>query len=93
MTTTADTRIDDAITSLGKELTEKMKGETPGVFNKAYWEGAILEWAMKDPSFKVDMFRFVDVFPTLQSKDQVTQHINEYLLKDGRELPTLIRCV
>lgn len=90
MTTTSDARIDDAIANLGKDLTEKMKGETPGVFNKAYWEGAILEWAMKDPTFKVDMFRFVDVFPTLQSKDQVTQHINEYLLKDGRELPTLI---
>ncbi len=82
--------LDAAILKSGTALHERMKGETPGVFNKAYWEGAILEWAMKDPSFKVDMFRFVDVFPTLQSKDQVKQHIQEYLLKDGRELPALI---
>jgi len=87
MTTDA---LNAAITTTGAALHERMKGETPGVFNKAYWEGAILEWAMKDPSFKVDMFRFVDVFPTLQTKDQVKQHINEYLLKDGRELPSLI---
>ena len=86
----AEAALDDAIQKAGADLHARMKGETPGVFNKAYWEGAILEWAMKDPSFKVDMFRFVDVFPTLQTKDQVKQHINEYLLKDGRELPALI---
>lgn len=90
MTTSNDPRLDDAILKLGVDLTAKMKGETPGVFNKAYWEGAILEWAMKDPGFKVDMFRFVDVFASLQTKDQVKQHIEEYLLKEGRELPTLI---
>ncbi len=82
--------LDQEIQKAGAALFEKMKGETPGVFNKAYWEGAILEWAMKDPGFKVDMFRFVDVFPTLKTKDQVTQHIKEYLLKEGRELPGLI---
>jgi RHH-type transcriptional regulator, proline utilization regulon repressor / proline dehydrogenase / delta 1-pyrroline-5-carboxylate dehydrogenase len=81
---------DAAILEKGSALWQKMQGETPGVFNKAYWEGAILEWAMKDPSFKVDMFRFVDVFPTLRTKEQVKQHIEEYLLKEGRELPTLI---
>lgn len=90
MTTTSDPRLDEAILKLGADITAKMKGETPGVFNKAYWEGAILEWAMKDPGFKVDMFRFVDVFASLQTKDQVKQHIEEYLLRDGRELPTLI---
>jgi RHH-type proline utilization regulon transcriptional repressor/proline dehydrogenase/delta 1-pyrroline-5-carboxylate dehydrogenase len=82
--------LDDAILQAGEDLFARMKGETPGVFNKAYWEGLILEWAMKDPSFKVDMFRFVDVLPTLTTKDQVTAHIKEYLLKGDRELPTLI---
>ncbi len=88
--TAAETVLDQEIERAGVALTEKMKGEHPGVFNKAYWEGAILEWAMKDPGFKVDMFRFVDVFPSLKTKDQVSQHIKEYLLKDGRELPALI---
>ncbi len=90
MTTTTDPRSDEAIVALGIDLHQKMKGETPGVFNKAYWEGAILEWAMKDPGFKVDMFRFVDVFASLTTKDQIKQHIEEYLLKEGRQLPTLI---
>ena len=71
---------------LGQELYAKMQGETPGVFNKDYWQGRVLEWAMKDPSFKVDMFRFVDVLPMLETKEQVAAHVKEYLLKEGREL-------
>lgn len=82
--------IESAIHALGEDLWKRMKGETPGVFNKDFWQGRILEWAMKDPSFKVDMFRFVDVLPTLETKEQVSQHVREYLLKEGRELPAVM---
>ena len=82
---------DQAIVQYGEEIWEKMQGEIPGVFNKDYWQGRILEWAMKDPSFKIDMFRFVDVLPVLKSKDQVATHIKEYLLQDDRELPMVIK--
>ena len=82
--------LDTAIYALGEDLWSRMKGETPGVFNKDFWQGRILEWAMKDPSFKVDMFRFVDVLPTLETKEQVSQHVREYLLKEGRELPAVM---
>jgi len=90
MTTLSKDRIDDAILHDGKDLFAKMKGEAPGVFNTAYWQGALLEWAMKDPDFKIDMFRFVDVLPVLDDKEQVSRHIKEYLLKEGRELPAVM---
>ena len=83
--------IDQLILEQGKELFEKMKGEAPGVFNKDFWQGRILEWAMKDPEFKVDMFRFVDVLPALETTEQVSAHIKEYLLKDGRPLPAVMK--
>lgn len=83
--------LEAAILALGQELTKRMKGENPGVFNKDYWQGRIMEWAMKDPSFKVDMFRFVDVLPVLESTDQVSRHVREYLLRDGRELPGVMK--
>ncbi len=83
--------LNDDIKRLGSELYTKMQGETPGIFNKDYWQGRIIEWAMKDPSFKVDMFRFVDVLPSLHTKDQVAAHVREYLLKEGRELPTVMK--
>jgi len=82
--------LESQIQELGGELWSRIRGEVPGVFDKGYWQGKILEWAMRDPSFKVDMFRFVDVLPTLVETEQVSRHVREYLLKPGRELPTLL---
>ena len=78
------------ILNIGKEIEEKMRGEKPGLFNSNYWQGRMMEWVMEDSSFKTDMFRFVDVLPTLLSKEQISVHIREYLLKDNRKLPTLL---
>lgn len=78
------------IEALGLKLFEEMRGEKPGVFNSDYWQGKLMDWVMKDPSFKVDLFRFVDVLPQLETSDQVARHIREYLLKEGRVLPGVI---
>lgn len=78
------------ISSTGTELWKSIRGQVPGIFNRGYWQGRILEWAMGDPSFKIDLFRFVDVLPTLTETDQVSTHMRQYLLKEGRELPTLL---
>ena len=74
----------------GERLHKEMAGRTPGVFNAAYWEGRLMEWAMRDPAFKVDLLRFVDALPVLQTTDQIASHVREYLLKEGRDVPTLL---
>ncbi|MEI6806550.1 MAG: proline dehydrogenase family protein, partial [Myxococcaceae bacterium] len=78
------------IEALGLQLFQDMRGEKPGVFNSDYWQGKLMDWVMKDPSFKVDLFRFVDVLPQLETSDQVAKHVREYLLKEGRVLPGVI---
>jgi RHH-type transcriptional regulator, proline utilization regulon repressor / proline dehydrogenase / delta 1-pyrroline-5-carboxylate dehydrogenase len=82
--------IDAEILKLGEEVWHRMQGELPGLFNAHYWHGRILDWVMRDPDFKVDLFRFVDVLPVLQTTSQVAQHVRAYLLKDGRELPGVL---
>ena len=82
--------LESDIRQLGEKLWSRIQGAVPGVFDKGYWQGKILEWAMRDASFKVDMFRFVDVLPTLVETDQVSRHVREYLIKPGRELPALV---
>lgn len=84
------TQSDPAIQRLGLALWKEMQGEVPGVFNKDFWQGKILEWAMKDPSFRVDMFRLVDVLPVLKSRQQIVQHLKDYLIRPGRDLPTVL---
>src|SRR5207249_5020917 len=86
----AGENLETQIHELGSELWNRIRGEVPGVFDKGYWQGRILDWAMQDPSFKIDMFRFVDVLPTLEETEQVSKHVREYLLKPGRELPALV---
>ncbi len=79
------------IREVGEDLFRRMKGQTPGLFNKAWWSGQVLEWAMRDPAFKTEMFRFVDVFPVLASPEDVARHIQEYLLAPGVNPPTVIK--
>ncbi len=76
---------------IGRELFKKMKGQKPGVFNKAWWQGQVMEWSMKDEDFKTEMFRFVDVFPVLQTPDDVYKHLEEYLMKPGLNVPGVIK--
>jgi RHH-type proline utilization regulon transcriptional repressor/proline dehydrogenase/delta 1-pyrroline-5-carboxylate dehydrogenase len=82
--------VESQIRAKGLELWKLVRGQVPGIFNRGYWQGRMLEWAMADPSFKIDLFRFVDVLPTLQTTEQISAHMRQYLLKPGRELPTLL---
>ncbi len=82
---------EDRVRAIGEDLFARMQGNTPGVFDKAWWSGQVLEWAMKDPAFKTEMFRFVDVFPVLDGPEEIGRHIQEYLLRPGINPPTVIK--
>jgi len=78
---------DERVVQIGKEIFDRMKGQTPSVFNKDWWSGKIMEFSMKDEAFKVEMFRFVDVFPTLRDHVQVAQHLQEYFCRPDTNFP------
>ena len=44
-----------------------------------------MDWAMSRPAFKTQLFRFVDVFPALEERDDIARHLAEYF--DGVEVP------
>lgn len=85
--TVTETNTEERIQSLGKTLWERIQHETPGAFNREYWVGKVLEWAMDDRELKVDLFRLVDVLPVLHKAEQVREHVQDYLLKPDRKLP------
>src|SRR3977135_441196 len=41
---------------------------------------------MKDPHFKTQLFRFVDVLPSLKSSAEIVRHLQEYLGDKAVEL-------
>ena len=79
------------IMELGEQYWKRMKGETPSLFDRQYWQGQILDWLMNDESFKVDAFRFVDVLPALKTTAAIGSHVSQYLLKEDRNLPVSVR--
>ncbi len=49
----------------------------------------LMEWAMRDERFKVQLFHFVDVLPMLPDYDALLDHLVEYLGAEGVRFPLL----
>ncbi len=58
----------------------------PGILSKKGAYARIMEWSMKDPVFKTQLFRFVDVLPSLNSSADIVRHLQEYLGDKAVEL-------
>ena len=65
--------------------------DAPTLFSKKGFYGALMEWAMRDEHFKIQLFRFVDVLPTLTSSAEISRHLNEYLGDDHVNLSPALR--
>ena len=79
--------VEARIEALGRQIFAGMEKQSPSIFNKDFWSGKMMEWSMKDEAFKIQMFRFVDVFPVLQTPEQIARHLQEYFSQPGREAP------
>ncbi|WP_413575185.1 proline dehydrogenase family protein [Bdellovibrio sp. HCB290] len=80
--------IQSKIVARGEEIMKRMESQSKAsIFSKDFWYGSIMEWSMKNEKFKTNMFRFVDVLPSINSGDEVARHLKEYFAEDGGKLP------
>jgi RHH-type transcriptional regulator, proline utilization regulon repressor / proline dehydrogenase / delta 1-pyrroline-5-carboxylate dehydrogenase len=63
----------------------------PSLFSRKGLYGTLMEWAMRDEQFKTQLFRFVDVLPTLNSSAEISRHLKEYLDNDQVNLSPALR--
>lgn len=75
------------ILEVGSELIESMRGAEKGMLTASFWSDKLMDWAMQDEAFKVQLFRFIDTFPTLRTPNQVHSHLIDYLSQPGVTLP------
>ena len=75
------------IRAKGQQIFDLMANETSSIFSKDYVYGQIMERSMRNEAFKIQMFRFVDVLPTLNSTNEIMRHLKEYFQSEGQELP------
>jgi RHH-type proline utilization regulon transcriptional repressor/proline dehydrogenase/delta 1-pyrroline-5-carboxylate dehydrogenase len=79
---------DNEVTALAKRIAELGSGEQAHVYRMSWWSDRMLEWAMSHPSFKTQLFRFVDVFPAMRGDADVLRHVREYF--DQGDVPRML---
>ena len=79
--------LEGRIGETGMLLYNLMEAESNSFFKREYWTGKLFDWCMHNEPFKVQMFRFIDVFPYLKRPDSVMRHIREYFSEPDTRLP------
>lgn len=75
---------------LARVLVERARDAGPLLPDATFWDERLLEFCMRHPELKAQLFRFIDVLPALPP-DQVTGHLLEYLGSARADLPLPIR--
>ncbi len=78
------------ILNRGREFFSTISGEKPSLFNKGAWMGKVMDWSMRNEQFKIQMFRFVDAFPSLTTSKLLTDHIREYFGEE-KDMPPVLQ--
>lgn len=86
-----DAAVEAVTQQFGLQLWRHLERRSPSIFQRRWWDDQILSWAMADESVKVQMFRFIDVLPTLRSRDSITRHLQEYFEEVRSHLPSAAR--
>ncbi len=79
--------LETRIVQRGRQLYSLIEEKSSSVFRKDYWTGKVMDWCMHDEDFKVEMFRFVDVFPALGEPHAVATHLREYFARPDQNFP------
>lgn len=79
--------LEPTIREIGTDLLNRSRGHKAGMLSAKFYSDWLMDWSMKDPNFKVQMFRFVDCFPVLRSTDAKFDLLSEYLSQPGVTVP------
>ena len=82
-----DEATEQRIQEIGSELLDAARSKKQSWLSAAFWSDKLMDWAMEDEEFKIQLFRFVDTFPTLVTPEQVHEHLVDYLSQPGVKLP------
>lgn len=72
---------------IGRDLLAETRSHRSSMVSKRFWSDRLVAWALKNPAFKTQLFRFIDVFPVLRTSESIHQHLLEYLQQPGVKLP------
>jgi RHH-type proline utilization regulon transcriptional repressor/proline dehydrogenase/delta 1-pyrroline-5-carboxylate dehydrogenase len=77
----------------GRDIFARLDGAAAVPFSPAWFDDLLMGWTMGDEHLKVQLFRFVDVLPLLQSPAAITRHLREYFGEATENLPGWINLI
>ena len=77
------TAVQNEIERRGSRIFELVDKHPEPLFSKAGFYQRLMALSMRDERLKVQLFRFVDVLPSLRHSREIIEHLNEYFSDDG----------
>jgi RHH-type proline utilization regulon transcriptional repressor/proline dehydrogenase/delta 1-pyrroline-5-carboxylate dehydrogenase len=71
----------------GRDLFARLDGDRPILGTPRWVDEQLMGVSMDQEALKIQLFRFVDVLPTLRTTDQINRHLHEYFQQAERDLP------
>jgi RHH-type proline utilization regulon transcriptional repressor/proline dehydrogenase/delta 1-pyrroline-5-carboxylate dehydrogenase len=71
--------LESDIRDVGLAVFQAMGNVKPRPYESRYWSNLLMSWSMRQADFKVNLFRLVDVLPTLPNSASIAEHVYQYL--------------
>jgi RHH-type proline utilization regulon transcriptional repressor/proline dehydrogenase/delta 1-pyrroline-5-carboxylate dehydrogenase len=81
-----DPSLNEKIIDVGRQVFGDLGDTDPSLLDPRYLNSLLMRWSMGQPEFKVNLFRLVDVLPTLTSNQAIAEHVREYLIPPANKI-------
>jgi RHH-type proline utilization regulon transcriptional repressor/proline dehydrogenase/delta 1-pyrroline-5-carboxylate dehydrogenase len=82
--------VEDLTRRIGLDLFARVALDRPVPFGPAWWDERLMGLTMGDEAVKLQLFRFVDVLPQLETPADVVRHLREYFGEARGHVPAWI---
>lgn len=84
-------RIEERTQQIAKQIFAGIDTSGPTFFSQKWWDDWVMDWSMANEDVKVQMFRFIDVLPMLDTPESVAEHLQAYFDQSEGHFPLLVR--
>ncbi|MCS7167165.1 MAG: L-glutamate gamma-semialdehyde dehydrogenase [Gemmatales bacterium] len=83
--------LEDLTQHYGRVLFDLLEVPRPLLLTPPWWHDLFLRWLIHEPNVKTQLFRLLDVLPTLHTDQAIVRHLREYFLEAADHLPQPLR--
>ena len=77
----------ETINKIGKVIFDRMQKNQAIPFGMDWFEDRLMEFSTHNDNIKINLFRFIDAFPSLTTAKEITDHLKAYLGKPESGIP------